>query len=483
MYFIRTRNGMKIILNGYHEYRNQADVTMNKKNFFSELLIDAGMPVDQKIERIQHFTGEHFFHPDGIMYSSWFWNENELRPFCPDDFENYHLPKAPEGYTPTGYQNGEDSAMASGLFLYAQSLRYQVTAEEQALEYAGKAFRSIKKIFALTEAAGERGFVCKPYDWKATQATSPDQFLCVYNGLWEYRKICGQQEGAQINQWLADMADWWRERDYTIHFIAVTWPILPHHAPAMATLNSMAYKATGNQAYLQEYQRLLNLADSWPTWIDRNRRELSIPTGWPVENKGVRWPEGLHGLEYDPARRDYLLVYFEVAEIWLTAVCADYFMKHENYLASLIKHAIGRHYKYMQFGLREDLLGLYNIQVDLERDLWKPLIRKGEQGSNPHAFFRVRNELCWGSLPARLFDLCVIGRKHAPEFCPGALDLARRLLSVLDSGRMRWMIDPDGKQVTDPKDGCLHVLSQDTLNFYLLGYWRAKYYGISLEQN
>ncbi|OHB55890.1 MAG: hypothetical protein A2Y12_04800 [Planctomycetes bacterium GWF2_42_9] len=455
------------------------DIMNKAKTSFNALHIESQYPIPKKIGIIQNFLGEHYFHKNGFMYSNWFWKDDELRPFEEEDFEKYNIPAHRDNYTKSGFWCGENSPMVSGTFLYSQSLRYQITGEPQALEYARKAFGSLKLIFALTEATGERGFIGKPYDWKATDETSPDQYICVMHGLWEYRKIADISSRHHIDRLLVEMANWWRKKDYTLTYFHVVWPILPHHAPAMACLQSMAYKVSGDQTHFNECCRLLNLAEGWPTWIDRNRRELAIPTGWPPEKKGVRWPDKVHGLEYDPSRRDYLLFCAEVGELWLTTICADYFMKQESSFAPLIKNAIGRHYKYMQFGLREDLLTLYNIQVDLDRDIWKSVTKKGMPFKL--GVFQFTNEMCWQDFAGRLPDVCIIGHQHAPEFCPGALGLAKRMLKALDDRRMHWFVDPDGKQSNDPNEGKIHVLSSDVPVFTLLSYWRAKYHGINLE--
>jgi hypothetical protein len=275
------------------------------------------------------------------------------------------------------------------------------------------------------------------------------------------------------------MADWWRQRQYTLVYFGITWPILPHHAPAMACLQNMAYPITGDYRYRDESLRLLTMAEAWPTWIDRNRRELYHPTGWPPEKNGERWPASCHGLEYDNNRRDYLLQMFEVGEAWLTIACADHFMREDPSLAPLMRHAISRHCHALTFGLRDDLLTLMTIQVDLERDTWHPIRKPTTPATVQHG--TDVNELCWGDFASRIADAAVIGHVYAPDLCPNARTLATSLLRRLDNERLHWFIDPDGRQVDPDKAWTLDLLSSDVPSFTLLAYWRARLAGIDLD--
>jgi len=141
------------------------------------LHLEADWPIAQKVQTLQDFLGEHYFDENGLMYAMWYWKGEELRPFRMEDFEGYSYPSSSDGFTPRGHQNQENSAWNSGIFLWAQCMRYRATGDEQALEYAAKAFNSIDYIFKLTEAVGHRGYLCKPYDGRVTKETSPDSIL------------------------------------------------------------------------------------------------------------------------------------------------------------------------------------------------------------------------------------------------------------------------------------------------------------------
>jgi hypothetical protein len=53
-------------------------------------------------------------------------------------------------------------------------------------------------------------------------------------------------------------------------------------------------------------------------------------------------------------------------------------------------------------------------------------------------------------------------------------------LAQLDQRRLRWMIDPDGRQVLPELRYMTESLSSDVPAFTILTYWRARLAGIVL---
>jgi hypothetical protein len=146
-------------------------------------LLTAEMPLAEKVDVLQHFLGERYFHASGMMYSHWHWGADGLRPYRDSDFAGQSVPQTSAGFSPAGYISGENSPWVSGLFLWSQCLRFRATGDEGALQYAARAFHSIDTIARLWEAAGQPGFLCKPYDWKLSHETSPDQYVATMCGL------------------------------------------------------------------------------------------------------------------------------------------------------------------------------------------------------------------------------------------------------------------------------------------------------------
>lgn len=450
------------------------------------LHIEANDPIPKKIKIIQEFLGEHYFDDQGLMYSNWYWKGDELRPARRKDFTGQSVFNNSDGLAPEGVVGQENSPSTAGQFLWSQCLRYQATGEEQALDYAAKAYRSLEIIFELTEAAGQRGFICKPYSHQASKETSPDQYTSVMLGLWAYREIANRAVRQRIDYLLPAMADWWRERNYQLVFFENKWTVLPNdveeHGPGFIALNLMAHHITGKAVYRNEATRILALAGSFGTAYQRARRN------W-LETGKTNWPELLHGCEYDVARRPFLQWEWEGRSVyWLAAASVDFLLGWELSLAPLLKHALANYYSFVRGSLRPDLLTWYWFQTDLERNTCHPLVRPRGSGEFPAGylmpfkinFYSYQSEVCYGDAALRVADVAVMAHQHAPEFSPGAVPLAKALLQILDDRRLHHMIDPDGRQVMPEDQWMCNALSSDTPLMAILAWWRAKVAGIEL---
>lgn len=456
--------------------------------------IEADWTPARKVAVLQQFLGEAYFHESGMMYSHWRWAGGEARPWREEDFAGQSVPRTSAGFTRAGYAACENSAWVSGLFLWSQCLRYQATGEEEALVYAARAFGSLDANFRLGEAAGERGYLCKPYDWSLSRETSPDQTVAAMLGMWAYRPLADRATQRRIDELLPALADWWRERDYTIAYFERRLCFLDdaYHAPTMACLHALAYQVSGDRRYLDECRRLLTIAGPWATRIDVERgRMLAEAAGQRVASVDIATAQNNRDLgdaAYDPSRRPFIVRNTENrAAMWMMVAAADCLLRYETSLAGLLQLTIARHYQHCQLGLRSDLLSHYVIQIDLERDVWRPLVRPPTPERVATAerlglsrFAAYDSEVCWGDAAARIADIAVIGRLRAPMLCAGALSLARALLTRLDDQRLHWMIDPDGRQLLPELRWMGETLSSDVPVFTVLTYWRARCAGIEL---
>lgn len=437
--------------------------------------IRAEMTVAEKVERIQSFLGNRYFAPaSGIMYTIWYWKGEELRPFSDSDRRaDQNYPQTKAGFSLEGYANGENGPMMSGFFLQSQCYRYRATGDEEALEFARKAFNSLDIIYRMSEERGKAGFLCKPYDWKFSEETSVDQYVGAMMGLWEYWCIADRTTRQRIAHMLGTMADWWRNADYQMNYFEKHFDLMPYHAPRMACLNAMAYRTTGDQQYARECDRMWGLCGTWATTYDNQR--LKIVRGDPAE---LTQDDDFFG--YDTSHGKFKFRTREVsAEMYLGLACADWFITNDNTRGPLLKHVIARYWKQMQYGLRDDLLTLYGMEVDLEHETWSPIHTELTDEARKKAlagFFILAyySEACWCDQASRIPDASVIAHQHAPEFSPGALDLASRMLQKLDARRLHHFIDLDGRQLVPELDWLRHILSGDATAVTVLAYWRAK---------
>ncbi len=446
------------------------------------LQIHPELPIREKVRHLQEFLGNHYFDEQGLMYAMWFWKGQELRPFRAGDTINCD---PGEGrYTTHGYLNYENSPWTSGLFLWSQCLRFSVTGEEQALAFAARAFDSIDRILQLGEARGEKGYVCKPYDGKVSEETSADQYCAVMMGLWAYRAIAPAAARARIDECIPQMADWWRTRNYSIQYFTyklVGCDQYEFFNLGFIALNMMAYLATGRWEYLKEAQRLSGLMAAIPTPYDKRREQMFDGT--------LDRSEWLKGFEHDPERYPYLIVDIECRPVtWLVLCSLPFLMEHDLSRTHLFKYVLSRIYKHIQYGLRPDLLSLWVIQVDLERDLWFPMNvpptpeSEARPRFNDHVY-SYYSEICYGDETGRIPHVGVLAHRYARDFCPGALTLAKTLLRKLDNRRLHWFIDPDGKQFHPFDAWMADVLSSEVPAFTCLTYWAARAYGIPLEED
>src|SRR5204863_7299383 len=88
----------------------------------------------------------------------------------------------------------------------------------------------------------------------------------------------------RIDFLLPAMADWWRERNYSIQFFDMGMTGCDRndaHNPGMTAMHQMAYLITGDAKYQREAFRLIGLLGSLPTFYDTSRqRMLSAGTAY-----------------------------------------------------------------------------------------------------------------------------------------------------------------------------------------------------------
>jgi len=454
----------------------------------------ADLPLDEKVARLQAFLGEQYIHESGLMYCHWHWGDDGLRPFVAADYNGQSVVRMRSGFSPVGHSSAENSPWVAGLFLWSQCLRHRVTGDDQALVYAARAFRSLDLTFALTEAQGVRGFLSKPYDWTASVETSPDQYVAAMLGMWAYRPLAPAAARARIDALLPAMADFWRERDYTIAYFERRFRIMDdaYHALTMACLHALAAAVTGATPYRDEAERLIELAGACATRIDTERaRMLAELAGNAAAVDDIATKQSNRALGdavHDPARAPYMVRNTENrAAMWMMVAALDELAHHRLIAPGLVQQAIARFYDHCRLGLRPDWLSHYVIQIDLERGTWYPLERPitperrawAEQ-AGLSLFVAYDSQVCWGDAAARIADIALIGAIRAPALCAGALTTTRALLAQLDQRRLRWMIDPDGRQVLPELRYMTESLSSDVPAFTILTYWRARLAGIVL---
>ena len=114
------------------ETHARAAVNRHDVQSMEQLLANLGQQrVDEKVQTVQAILECVGFGPKGIMYSMQKLQKDGIRPFRADDFQGKTSLDASVGKLqldgPHDYLHGENSITQSGLYLAAQSYRYEVT--------------------------------------------------------------------------------------------------------------------------------------------------------------------------------------------------------------------------------------------------------------------------------------------------------------------------------------------------------------------
>lgn len=461
---------------------------MSKPN----LQVIASDSVASKVQKIERFLYEHFFHPSGLMYSFWYWGpHDELRPFEPRDFDGASTFTLRAGTTMWDLHHFENSPYTAGVFLWSQCLRYQATKDDEALRYAAKAYRSLELTYRMAEERGEPGFMCKPHGLTFTRESSPDQYASFMPALWEYRKICDAPTRARIEQMIPAMSDWWRLRKYRLAYFdrpESSWlpdeEVCPsQYGPMFAEMHLMAHQITGRPESRDEAYRIIEWLGTFP-WRHDVCRELMVRKGTCF------WPEKLYGYEYDPSRRQYLHMDWEnYSAIWYAATAAAWMIENhdDESLKRTLRHAMANYLRHSRQNLTDDFGNLYWSQTDLDTGKCYPLVRPRIStdvkdfliGLNWN-FFSYASKFYWNEQGQILTDIAMLAHHYAPGFSPGALSLYKTMMAKLDNERMHYMTDPDGKQLMASEKWMCRSLPS-TMPLTPLAYWRARVWGIDME--
>jgi hypothetical protein len=68
----------------------------------------------------------------------------------------------------------------------------------------------------------------------------------------------------------------------------------------------------------------------------------------------------------------------------------------------------------------------------------------------------------------------LLAAKYTEDVAADARALALRMLESVDETRIRWMVDPDGKQIIPELSYMNDVLSSEMPATYLATYWRGR---------
>ena len=438
----------------------------------------ASATISKKAEIIQSFYERVAFHPSGIIYSMQHMDEHAVRPFTSADFEGKYSMNfekwrlKPDG--PWDHVHNENSITTSGIYLASQCYRYMATHDDAALEQARKAFRSLELIFEMGVKDGRPGWMGKPYSWRLSDQTSPDQYLDASWGMLAYHAIAAPVERKRIEAMFIAFADHWRAIDYTLSYFGHHWVVknaTDSYNLILVMLNAIAYRFSRSEVHLNEARRFRSQG-AWnrETNIDLIKCDRLNHGGFRPgletafkdvlkENEAICWEANIH------------CKYAVIAIENILAVAPELIQDDAE-------GAFTRFFKIWRYGVGDDLMPYYWYAIDAANDTWRPLPKTDQLPKDQwlfgHPLLSYLSQIRWMDPLARFMYTAVVAAKRAPAVAIEARSLAVRILEKVDARRLRWMVDPDGKQLIPEIGYAGEVLSSEVAPTFLAAYWRGR---------
>ncbi len=456
----------------------------------SDLLSDlSAVPLHEKAERSQGIYDRVAFSPSGMMYSMQRFADGEIRPFRPSDFDGAIFINPSVGKLdidgPWDYLHGENSITASGIYLAAQAYRIQVEDTPAAREQAERAFHSLELIFEMGVNAGKPGWMNKPYGFRPSNQTSPDQYNDACWGLFTYHKVAPPARQRRIEEMIVAFADYWRGVDYTLTYFGKAWNLREETGYGNATtllIQTLANRFTGDPAYLRDAEWFRD----HQTWM-----RSSTALNW-LERIETRLRETGQLEAFGSATFPWITPLLEPGEalFWESAILCKFVAVASEILHEVQPDLLDGHlptimeqwWQQGQYSIGEDVLPYYWIAADFRHGTWRPLPATEpvprEQWPFGDPFFANVSQIRWFEPLARSMVTSVIAHRHAPAIADAALRQARHLLEAVDATRLLWLFDPDGKQLLPEITYYGHCLSSEMPASFLATYWRGRLDGL-----
>lgn len=446
-----------------------------------------GLSLSAKVELLQRVYEREAFHESGIMYSMMRLDNGIIRPFVPDDFHGQIGLDATVGKLqldgPWDYLHGENSITVSGQYMVAQTCRFLVTKSPEARQQARRAFRSLDLIYRMGEDAKKPGWLNKPYGFRPSNQTVPDQYLDACWGLFTYRQIAEPAERKRVDQMLIGFADYWRSVDYVLTYFGSSWDLKPEtdsYNAIYAMINALAYHCSHDPVHLREFERFMATA----TWTRQTRIDgLREQVRRRIQEHGK--PEVIpygfaFGIAKDLLRPGEFLCLETTVHNKFVAVAAgliDQVMPSS--LAGRLPQILAMWWREWRYGIGQDFLPYYWFAVDLTNDTWRPLpstalLPRGQWPfGDPFAAYvsRVR----WNDPLARFMVTSVLAVEHKAENAASARTVGRQMLEAIDEQRLHWLLDPDGLQLVPEIRYYGQCLSSEVPSSFLTAYWKGRH--------
>lgn len=443
-------------------------------------------PLDKKAHLFQDIYQEIAFHPSGIMYSMLHLESDQIRPFKTTDFVGTVGMDATVGKfhldSPADYLHCENSITVSGLYLASQSLRFRATGESEAMRQAEKAFHSLDLIYKLGEDASKPGWMGKPYGFKLSNQTAADQYLDACWGLWNYHQVASTEHKQRIEQMFIGFADYWRGVDYIISYFGSHWDLkgeTDSYNAIMTMINALAFYFSKADVYMQEIEKLMQRETWTRTTRINSLREMALRQVRETGKAELIPYSAAFSLAKDVLKPGEILCWETTIHSKFVAVASEIIAQTcPQVLSAKLSDVLPMWWSEWKYGIGADCMPYYWFAVDLINDTWRPLPNTAfpskEKWLFGDPFTSYLSQIRWMDPMARFMVTSVITAKHAPQSAVRAQALAQRMMASLDTNRLHWMLDTDGKQLVPEISYYGKCLSSELPGSFLASYWAGK---------
>jgi len=377
----------------------------------------------------------------------------------------------------TDFFANENSITTSGSHLAAQSIRYSVTNEPEALVAARVAYRSLRTIYALGVEAGNPGFMGKPFHFEYSVHTTGDQYLHTLWGLWSFYPVASETAQTEIRQMLMSMADYQIKVDYTVfNRSGGEWNNRldgSDYNAIMAALVAAAYKLSGEKRFRDAYLFVVK-SGKWQT----HRRLETIVEQF---KEGTYKPKAWDKIAGANVEQGEFAHWEQIQHCQFTAIAAAIIHECVPDLFSLqdLQRVLALWWSDHPMGFdREQWNYLYWFLVSTKDLSWRPVEMTPrlprEQWFGGHPMLSFASKWVYGDCLARFQWTAMVVARYCPKQRDEAVTFASETLAHLQPRHLLWISDPDGRQIPAEVEYFTRFLSSEVPECVIASYWEGR---------
>jgi hypothetical protein len=445
-------------------------VSLRKIRFLPEL---KGKSLAEKADILQDFLKENFFDPSGLCYSLLLiTGPRQVRPMNLQDMQGINVGDWVEWYGKEALDlmkrgecmTFENSLTSAGLYLQAQVWRFMVTRSPDALVEAKRAFRSIDLVYTWGCERGKRGWLAKPYGKKSTDTSSPDQDFFVLLGLYEYYPLAPPEHQVKIVQIFKDVADYLIDSKYQV------WNVSSPPEPFPGSVQNCYLNAIFMQAHVLAHH--VSKDSKYATELAR----ISSHSRWREGTFREAWRAGGEKGRKVICESDASGYYQLAAAEIMFRLQPDLFGPTAREAEEKWSEIVNRWWEYSKMGIDPNYYAHYWIDYNLDDGTWRPtgLTPLQKPLKNGCVFESHHSDVRWSDLLYRQAYVSLLVARFGKEKSKEGLKWAKTILELTDGDRLRWLIDPDGKQLYPECRWMECNLSSESPFHYLIVYYQGK---------